>query len=52
MTYKTLLIGLALTVLPAASYAFCSGHDEQVQSCAAGTVWSAEAGTCVEQATS
>ncbi|MBL4766636.1 MAG: adenylosuccinate lyase [Rhodobacteraceae bacterium] len=52
MTFKTILIGLALTVLPAASYAFCSGHEQQAQSCVPGMVWNAEAGTCVEQATS
>ena len=51
MTFKTILIGLALTVLPAASYAFCSGHEQQAQSCSPGTVWDGEAGLCVEQAT-
>ena len=52
MTFKTILIALSLTILPAASYAFCSGHEDQAQSCVPGTVWDAEAGTCVEQATS
>ncbi|MFT4962365.1 MAG: hypothetical protein ACI92Z_003462 [Paracoccaceae bacterium] len=51
MPFKTLLIGLALTVLPAASYASCSGHDGQAQSCVPGTVLSAEAGNCVGQTT-
>lgn len=51
MTFKTILIGLALTVLPAASYAFCSGHEQQAQSCAPGTVWNGVSGQCVKQAT-
>lgn len=51
MTFKTILIGLALTVLPAASYAVCAGHDAQAQSCAPGTIWDVAAGICVQQAT-
>ncbi len=51
MTLKTILIGLALTILPAASYATCSGHGDHAQSCAPGTIWDATAGACVDQAT-
>jgi Chitin binding Peritrophin-A domain len=51
MTFKTLLIGLALTILPGASYAICAGHSDQAQSCSPGTVWDAAAGTCIKQAT-
>lgn len=50
MTAKTLLAALALTILPAVSYAFCSERGHQAQSCAAGTVWDANLQTCVKQA--
>jgi Chitin binding Peritrophin-A domain len=51
MTFKTMLIALALTVLPAVSYAACAGHSNLAQSCAPGSVWDAETATCTQQAT-
>ena len=52
MSVKTFLTALALSVLPAAGYAMCSGPDHQAASCAEGTVWDAESQACVKQATS
>ena len=50
MTIKTALAALALTVLPAMSFAMCSGKSHQAMSCAAGSVYDAASGTCVPQA--
>lgn len=47
---KTLCVALALTVIPTLSFAMCSGygHDQAASmSCADGTVWDAQTGTCV-----
>ena len=53
MTFKTVLTALALTCLPAVSFAMgCSGSDHQAQSCATGSVWDAASNTCVKQVTS
>lgn len=52
MTIKTILTALALTVLPAASFAMCSGKSHQAMSCAEGTVWDVESESCVKQVTS
>jgi len=52
MTLKTILTALALTVLPAVSYAMCSGHTDQAQSCAPGTVWDSATETCVDKVSS
>jgi hypothetical protein len=53
MTTKTLLAALALTLLPAVSFAMgCSGKSHQTQSCGVGTVWDADTQTCVKQVSS
>ena len=52
MTIKTALAALALTILPAISYASCSDRSHQAMSCAEGSVWDAASSTCVQQATS
>lgn len=52
MTLKTTLAALALTLMPAVSFAFCSGTEHQAQSCAPGSVWDADQQTCVEQTNS
>lgn len=52
MTIKTILAALALTVLPAVSYAACSGKSHQAMSCAEGSVWDADTRTCVKQVSS
>jgi hypothetical protein len=50
---KTILTTLALTVLPASAFAMCSGaKDHQAMSCAEGSVWDQQTGTCVQQVTS
>ena len=48
MTTKTLLITMALTVLPGiAMAAGCiHGKDRQAMSCAQGSAWDTESGTC------
>lgn len=48
---KTLLAAAALAIVPALSFAACSGHSEQAMSCGEGMVWDNETGTCVEQVT-
>ncbi|MCR9127845.1 MAG: adenylosuccinate lyase [Rhodobacteraceae bacterium] len=51
MTIKTALAALALTILPAVSFAMCSGSkSHQAMSCAQGTVYDAASGSCVQQA--
>lgn len=52
MTAKTFLAALALTVLPAISYAFCSERGNHAQSCAPGTVWDNNQQACVKQVNS
>ncbi len=52
MRTKTIFVALALTILPAAAFAACSGKSHQAMSCAEGTVWDATSQTCVKQATS
>lgn len=47
---RTMVCAAMLTVLPALSYAGCSGS-HQAMSCAEGTVWDADTQTCVEQVT-
>lgn len=49
--FKPVICALFLTVLPAVSYASCSGG-HQAMSCADGTVWDQSAGASVEQASS
>ena len=51
MTLTTALTALALTVLPAISYASCAGHEEQAQSCAEGSKWDSASQSCVKQIT-
>lgn len=48
MTTKTILITMALTVLPGiAMAAGCiHGKDRQAMSCAQGSAWDTESGTC------
>lgn len=52
MTIKTSLAALALTLIPAFAYATCSARGHQAQSCAPGTVWDANAQTCIKQVNS
>ncbi len=52
MALKTAIVALALATLPALAHAECPWSKQQAQSCAAGTVWDADARACVEQATS
>jgi hypothetical protein len=47
MTFKTLAAAVALTLLPALSYAAGCSFDRQAMSCAEGSVYDAESGTCV-----
>lgn len=49
---KTLLAAAALALVPALGFAACSGSSHQAMSCAEGTVWDAESGTCVSQISS
>ena len=46
MTIKTLLSAAAIAVLPAVSFAMCSGEKHQATTCADGTQYDAETGTC------
>ncbi|MGC8203445.1 adenylosuccinate lyase [Aliiroseovarius sp. PTFE2010] len=43
------LFAIILTALPSITYAACSGHPEQVSSCAEGHIWDGTAGACVVQ---
>lgn len=52
MTIKLILTSLALAALPALSYASCSAHEHQTQSCAPGTTWDSASKSCVKQASS
>lgn len=52
MKLKFALVALALTVLPVTAFAQCSGHEQQVQSCAEGTKWDDASKSCVKQITS
>lgn len=53
MTLKTLVAAVALTLIPALSFAMgCSGRGHQAQSCAPGSVWDANAQGCVKQISS
>ena len=52
MLIKTAFTALALTVLPAISFAQCAGKSHQAMSCAEGTVWDSDTRTCVEQVSS
>ncbi len=51
MRTKTILAAVALTILPAAAFAMCSGKSHQAMSCAEGTVWDANSQSCVKQVT-
>ncbi|WP_417721500.1 adenylosuccinate lyase [Salipiger sp.] len=46
MTIKMLLTAAALVAAPIAAGAACLGHSEAGMTCAAGTVFDAESGTC------
>ncbi|MDA7424518.1 chitin-binding domain-containing protein [Thalassococcus lentus] len=47
MKFKMLLTTAALVLAPAfAANAACSGHEKQVMSCAEGSVYDAETGSC------
>ena len=52
MPFKTLIVSLSLSLLPAVSFAMCSGHEQQAQSCAQGMVWDSEQQACIDQASS
>jgi hypothetical protein len=47
MTFKTLAAAVALTFIPALSFAGGCSFDQQAMSCAEGSVFDAESGTCV-----
>ncbi|MHA6262221.1 hypothetical protein ACXYMO_03385 [Arenibacterium sp. CAU 1754] len=52
MTLKFALATLALCITPALGFAEgCSDHNDQVQSCASGSVWDDNLKTCVKQIT-
>ncbi|WGW03249.1 chitin-binding domain-containing protein [Tropicibacter oceani] len=46
MTIKTLIAAAALAVVPALGFAACSGHSEQAMTCAEGSAYDADTGTC------
>ncbi len=55
MKIKTAIATLALALAPSIALAMGCSSDHRMQeamSCAEGSVWDAEAGTCVEQVTS
>ncbi|WP_299505570.1 chitin binding peritrophin-A domain-containing protein [uncultured Roseobacter sp.] len=48
MTIKTLAAAVALTIIPAVSFAAGCSYDKQTtMSCAPGTAYDAQTGTCV-----
>ncbi|MFK7869996.1 MAG: hypothetical protein AB8B58_12245 [Roseobacter sp.] len=47
MTIKTLAAAVALTLVPVLAYAEGCNYERQVMSCAEGTTFDAESGTCV-----
>lgn len=50
---KTVLTILALALVPGLAAAQCNfGHEQQAMSCAEGTQYDAESGTCVPMTTS
>lgn len=49
MMFKTLTCAAVIALMPAVSFAFCSGKSHQAQSCAVGTVWDAATKSCVQQ---
>ncbi|MCB1888502.1 MAG: hypothetical protein KDH20_12925 [Rhodocyclaceae bacterium] len=51
MKLKTTFAAIALSLLPLHAIAMCSGHEQQAQSCAEGTVWDDAAKACVNQVT-
>jgi hypothetical protein len=52
MTLKTFVAAMILSVSPLAAFAQCSGQmDQQAMSCAEGTQYDVETGTCVPIAT-
>ncbi|WP_201722151.1 MULTISPECIES: chitin-binding domain-containing protein [unclassified Sulfitobacter] len=51
MTLKSIFTALLLTLLPAFAYASCGTHDTQAQSCAEGSVYDTQTGTCVADTT-
>lgn len=54
MKIKIAFVALALTCAPAMSFAMGCSHnkEQQAQSCAQGSVWDHETGSCVKQVTS
>jgi hypothetical protein len=47
MTIKTILAAAALTVTPMLAFAQCSSfHEQQVMTCAEGTVYDPDSNTC------
>lgn len=44
---KRLVLALALAASPFAAWAQCSGSNDQAMSCAEGSMWDQETGTCV-----
>lgn len=47
MALKTVLTAALLVLAPVTqAFAFCSGHTETAMTCAEGTVYDAETGTC------
>jgi hypothetical protein len=50
MSLKTVLSAALLAILPGLSFAMCTGDshaDQQAMTCAEGTQWDVETGTCV-----
>lgn len=52
MTFKTALVAATLALLPSLSFAMCSDHEQQAQSCASGMVWDSAQQACVKQVNS
>jgi hypothetical protein len=52
MTATKLLTAAFFALMPAASMAMCSGHDETANACAAGYSWDDETKSCVEAVSS
>ena len=49
---KTLLVAATLAAAPLSAFAMCSDKSHQAMSCAEGSVWDAQTGTCVAQVSS
>jgi len=52
MTIKTLAAAVALTILPVLAHAAGCNYNQQAMSCAEGSTYDAQSGTCVPVASS